>query len=112
MTRNVRLLLAARAARSVGQGITVVTFSLYLNALGYTGAAIGTVLMAGLAFGAVLTAIFGPLSDRRGRRTLLIAYEAASAAAALAAALSAAEAILITAATIGGFGRGANGSAG
>ena len=70
---NVRLLLAARAARSLGQGATVASFSLYLQALGFSGEAIGTVLMAGLLFGALLTSIIGPLSDRVSRRALLSA---------------------------------------
>ena len=112
LTRNVRLLLAARASRSLGQGVTVASFSLYLHALGYGGAAIGTILMTGLAFGALMTLIVGPLSDRRSRRELLLLYEAAAAAAAFAAMLSPDEAVLIGAATIAGFGRGANGSAG
>lgn len=109
---NVRLLLGARTARSIGQGVTVASFTLYLHALGYTGAAIGTVLMAGLTFGAILTAVVGPLSDRRGRRALLLVYEVAAAAAALAVMLTRNHAVLIAAATIAGFGRGANGAAG
>lgn len=112
LPRNVRLLLAARTARSVGQGVTVASFSLYLHALGYSGAAIGTVLMAGLLFGALMTLIVGPLSDRRGRRGLLLGYETAAALAALAAMLSRTEWVLIAAATVAGFGRGANGAAG
>ena len=109
---NVRLLLGARLSRSVGQGVTVASFSLYLHALGYTGGAIGAVLMAGLAFGAMLTAVVGPVSDRRGRRGLLLGYELAAALAALAAMLLPNETVLIAAATIAGFGRGANGAAG
>jgi len=109
---NVRLLLGARAARSIGQGVTVASFALYLHALGYSGAAIGTVLMAGLSFGAVLTAVVGPLSDRRSRRGLLLVYELSAAIAALAVMLTRDHAVLITAATIAGFGRGANGAAG
>ncbi len=112
LPRNVRWLIAARTTRSVGQGVTVVSFSLYLDALGYSGAAIGVVLMAGLLFGALLTLIVGPLSDRRGRRGLLLAYECSAAAASLAAILSPEEGVLIAAATIAGFGRGANGAAG
>lgn len=112
MTRTVRLLLASRGARSLGQGVTVVSFSLYLRGLGYGGGAIGMVLMAGLLFGALLTAIVGPLSDRRGRRHLLLVYEAAAATAALAAAFSSNEIVLVVAATVAGFGRGANGAAG
>lgn len=112
LPHNVRCLLSARAARSVGQGATVASFTLYLHALGFTGAAIGLVLMAGLAFGAVLTLIFGPLSDRVSRRRLLILYELSAAGAALAAIVSPNEAVLIAAATLAGFGRGASGAAG
>lgn len=109
---NVRLLQYARLARSIGQGITVVSFSLYLHVLGYGGAAIGAVLMAGLTFGAALTAVIGPLSDRTSRRHLLLVYEVLAAAAALAAMLSSNDAVLIVASTVAGFGRGANGAAG
>ena len=112
LPRNVRLLMAARTARSVGQGATVASFSLYLHALHYSGAAIGTILMAGLLFGALMTLIIGPLSDRHGSRGLLLGYEVAAAIAALAAVLSHVEAVLIVAATVAGFGRGANGAAG
>lgn len=90
----------------------VASFTLYLQALGFSGAAIGTVLMAGLLFGALLTSIIGPLSDRVSRRALLIGYEIAAALAALAAMLAPDMAVLIVAATVAGFGRGANGAAG
>lgn len=109
---NVRRLLAARAARSLGQGATVASFSLYLQALGFSGTAIGTVLMAGLLFGALLTFIIGPLSDKVSRRALLLGYEVAAGLAALAAILAPNMAVLIVAATVAGFGRGANGAAG
>src|SRR5487761_2511188 len=109
---NVRMLLGARTARSVGQGVTVASFTLYLHALGYGGAAIGSGLVAALSFGILLALVVGPLSDRRGRRGLLLGYETAAAAAALAAIVSPNEAVLIGAATIAGFGRGANGAAG
>ena len=112
LPHNVRCLLAARATRSVGQGATVASFSLYLHALGFSGTAIGVILMAGLAFGALLTLIIGPLSDRMSRRRLLIGYELAATAAALAAILTPNQAVLIAASTLAGFGRGANGAAG
>ncbi len=112
LPHNVRCLLAARGARSLGQGATVASFSLYLHALGFSGTAIGMILMAGLAFGALLTLIIGPLSDRSSRRRLLIGYELAAAAAALAVIITPNEAVLIAASTLAGFGRGANGAAG
>jgi MFS family permease len=105
-------LLAARAARSLGQGATIASFSLYLQALGFSGAAIGAVLMAGLLFGALLTLVVGPLSDRASRRALLLGYEVAAALAALVAMLAPNLGVLIAAATVAGFGRGANGAAG
>jgi MFS family permease len=110
--RNVRLLIVSRFARSVGQGVTVASFALYLHTLGFDGVAIGAVLTAGLIFGAALTAIVGPLSDRNSRRTMLLLYEVASGVAALAVILTSSETVLIAAATIAGFGRGANGAAG
>jgi MFS family permease len=109
---NVRRLLAARAARSLGQGATIASFTLYLQALGLSGAAIGTVLMAGLLFGALLTSIIGPVSDRVSRRGLLMGYEVVAALAALTAMLAPNLRVLIAAATVAGFGRGANGAAG
>ena len=112
LPRNVRRLLAARAARSLGQGATVASFSLYLRALGFSGTAIGTVLMSALIFSAALTVVVGPLSDRHSRRALLIGYEIAAALAALAAVVSTSSAVLVVAATVGAFGRGANGAAG
>ena len=90
----------------------VASFTLYLQALGFSGTAIGTVLMAGLLFGATLTIIIGPLSDRTSRRALLLGYEIAAGLAALAAMLAPNLAVLIVAGVVGGFGRGANGAAG
>jgi MFS family permease len=105
-------LMAARAARSVGQGALVAAFTLYLHALGWSAPEIGATLSAALVVGAVLTLTVGPLSDRRGRRSFLLVYEALQAAAALFALATAWPPALVGAAIVGGFGRGANGSAG
>jgi len=105
-------LMAARAARSVGQGALVAAFALYLHALGWPAPAIGATLSAALVVGGVLTITVGPLSDRLGRRRFLLAYELLQAAAALVALLTAWPPALVLAAIAGGFGRGANGSAG
>lgn len=108
----VRRLIIARGARSVGQGALVVAFALYLRALGWSATAIGATLTAALVGGAALTLVIGPWSDRRGRRTFLLWYEVLQVAAALLAMLTAWPPALIAGAMIGGFGRGANGSAG
>ncbi len=104
--------MAARAARSLGQGALVAAFALYLHALGWSAPEIGATLSAALVVGAVLTLTVGPLSDRRGRRRFLLAYELLQAGAALLALATAWPPALVLAAIAGGFGRGANGSAG
>jgi len=112
LPRNVRLLIGMRAARSFGQGAMVAAFALYLHALGWSGAVIGTVLMGALLVGSALTMVVGPLSDRGGRRGFLLGYELLQVAAAVTAMAATAPWLLITAAILGGFGRGANGAAG
>ncbi|HOL37483.1 MAG TPA: MFS transporter, partial [Rubrivivax sp.] len=77
--------MAARAARSVGQGALVAAFALYLHALGWSAPAIGATLSGALVVGAALTLAVGPLGDRLGRRRFLLGYEVLQAAAALAA---------------------------
>ena len=112
LPRNVRLLIGMRAARSFGQGAMVAAFALYLHALGWSAPAIGAVLMAALLVGSALSMVVGPLSDRRGPRGFLLGYEAVQAVAALVALFTTVPWLLAAAAIAGGFGRGANGSAG
>lgn len=112
LSPTARLLMACRAVRSIGQGALVVDFALYLRALDWNAAEMGLIYMGGLLFGAALTALSGPLSDRVGRKPFLLGYEIAQVIAAIAALVSAAPAPLIAAAVIGGYGRGANGAAG
>ena len=52
LSRTARLLILCRAARSVGQGALIVDFALYLHALGWSAAQMGTVYMSGLVLGA------------------------------------------------------------
>jgi MFS family permease len=112
LPRNIRLLIGMRAARSLGQGAMVTAFTLYLHALGWSATAIGAVLMGAMLVGSALTIAVGPLSDRGGRRLFLIGYDVLQVAAAITAMLTTTPWLLIAAAVIGGFGRGANGSAG
>ena len=109
---TVRRLMAARAARSLGQGALFAAFTLYLRVLGWSAPAIGATLSATLLLGAALTMVFGPASDRLGRKRFLLIYEALQAAAALLACITAWPPLLVLAAIVGGFGRGAGGSAG
>jgi MFS family permease len=111
-TRTIRLLLATRFVRSIGQGALAVDFALYLRALDWSAVGITAVLSVALLVGVGLTLFAGPFSDRHGRRRFLLGYESAQALAGLAALLSSQPVILIAAAMVGGFGRGGNGAAG
>lgn len=105
-------IIAARAARSVGQGALVVDFALYLHALHWSAVAIGGLYSASLLLGALATLIVGPASDRLGAKGFLLAYEAVQMLAAGIALLTTAKVWLSLAAVLGAFGRGANGGAG
>jgi MFS family permease len=107
-----RRLLLTRALRSIGQGVLVVDWALYLNALGWSGVAIGAVLSGSGLFGAMLSLLVGLISDRLRRKPFLLVYEAVSLFSSIAALLTAQPAILVSAAIASGFGRGANGAAG
>ena len=112
LTPLIRRLMTVRLLRSLAQGTLVVDFALYLQALGWSGTAIGLVLAgAGLA-NTAFAIVVGPLSDRIGRRRLLVAYQGLALVTAATALITAAPLLLAPAAILGGFGRGANGTAG
>jgi MFS family permease len=104
--------MAARVARSVGQGALVVDFALYLHALHWSAIHIGGLYSVSLLVGALATLIVGPLSDRFGAKRFLLGYEAVQIGAAIIALSTAQPLWLSLAAILGAFGRGANGGAG
>jgi len=107
-----RLLIACRIARSIGQGALVTDFALYLGALHWDAVQMGAVWMGGLILGAGLTMLAGPASDSVGRKPFLLAYEVSQLLAAGLALATAQPGLLVTAAVLGAYGRGANGAAG
>ncbi|HEV7165004.1 MAG TPA: MFS transporter [Gammaproteobacteria bacterium] len=107
-----RRLLLARSVRSVAQGAMVVDISLYLNALHWSGLAIGLTLSGAGMCAAVLSLGIGLLSDRLRRRPFLIWNELFTVVCGLMPLLSASQAVLLAAIVLGGFGRGMNGTAG
>ncbi len=111
-TRSRRRLILTRALRSTGQGVLVVDFPLYLDALGWSGVEIGALFTGIIITQAALTLFVGPLSDRYGRRTFLLAYDTLLVGCAALALATPAGWALILAALGGGFGRGMNGGAG
>ncbi len=71
-TGNMPWLLAMRAIRSFSQAILVVAVPLYVSAAGYSTLQIGYMLSIALAGSTGMTLLVGVLSDRYGRKPLLI----------------------------------------
>lgn len=107
-----RRLMMARGLRSVGQGALVVDLALYLNALHWSGIAIGAVLTGAGLFGAALSLLVGRTSDQLRRKPFLLTYEVVSLLCSFVALFTAQPWLLGGAIVLAGFGRGANGAAG
>lgn len=112
LPRFVRLLNAARFARSVGQGVLSADFALYLRSLHWSGAEIGSLFAAALLVSTLFTVAAAVPSDRLGRRPFILAYDGVYVLSCLAAIASHSAAVLTAAALLSGFGRGANGVVG
>src|SRR5881409_912390 len=76
VSRDARLILTAAAIRATIVGFVGVTIAIYLAEIGFSTAAIGVVLGAGLSGGALGTVIAGFKGDALGRRRFLIASAA------------------------------------
>jgi MFS family permease len=110
--RHIRLLNIARLARSVPQGMLAADFLLYLRSLGWSGAAIGSLLTAAVVFSICVTIVGSIASDVYGRKAFLLGYDALFAVACVCATLSTSTVVLAFCAIFVGFGRGSNGTAG
>lgn len=72
MQRDVVVLMASRGVRAFAFSYLGVVFAIYLSQLGYSTVTIGLVISTASASGAVLTALWGFLSDRFGRKKILM----------------------------------------
>jgi MFS family permease len=70
--RDVIILMASRGVRAFAFSYLSVVFTIYLAQLGYSTITIGLVVSTAYASGAVLTALWGFLSDRYGRKNILM----------------------------------------
>ena len=70
--RDVAVLMASRGVRAFAFSYLSVIFAIYLSQLGYSTVTVGLVISTAYASGAVLTALWGYLSDRFGRKKILI----------------------------------------
>ena len=72
LQRDVLVLTASRGIRAFAFSYLNIIFAIYLNQLGYSTMTVGLVISTAFASGAVLTAVWGFLSDRYGRKKILI----------------------------------------
>jgi MFS family permease len=70
--RDAKLLMASRGIRAFAFSYLNVIFAIYLDRLGYSTVTIGVVFTVAYLSGALLTAVWGYLSDRYGRRNILM----------------------------------------
>ena len=70
--RDAKLLMASRGIRAFAFSYLNVVFAIYLDRIGYTPVMIGMIFTVAYLSGALLTALWGYLSDRVGRRKILM----------------------------------------
>jgi MFS family permease len=70
--RDAKLLMLARGIRAFAFSYLNVVFAIYLDRLGYSTVTIGIIFTVAYLSGALLTAVWGYLSDRYGRREILM----------------------------------------
>jgi len=69
---DAKLLMASRGIRAFAFSYLNVVFAIYLDRLGYSTVTVGVVFSVAYISSALLTAVWGYLSDRFGRRTILM----------------------------------------
>jgi MFS family permease len=70
--RDAKLLMAARGIRAFAFSYLNVVFAIYLDSLGYSTVGVGVIFTVAYLSSALLTALWGYLSDRVGRRKILM----------------------------------------
>jgi MFS family permease len=101
VSRDARLLFAARAVRMFGYGSLAVILVLYLAAAGYDGGAIGLLLSLTLVGDTFVSLWLTTHADRIGRRRTLLIGAALMVAAGVVFASQTAFVVLLIAATLG-----------
>lgn len=113
LNRNLICLFAGRGLRSASQAYLVIVVPLYLATLGYDAMHIGVMFAIVAMASAVMAALTGIMSDRFGRKTMLIVISLMTAAGGAVFAFSTSFVVLTVAAALGTIGRGGGaGSAG
>jgi MFS family permease len=72
LQRDAAILMISRGVRAFAFSYLGVVFTIYLSQLGYATVTIGVIITTAYTASAVLTAVWGFLSDRYGRKNILI----------------------------------------
>ena len=72
LQRDAKILMISRGIRAFAFSYSNVVFAIYLDRLGYTPVMIGVIFTIAYLSAAVLTAVWGYLSDRGGRRKIVM----------------------------------------
>lgn len=72
LERDAVILMTSRGVRAFAFSYLGVVFTIYLSQLGYSTVTIGVIITTAYTSAAVLTAVWGFLSDRYGRKNILI----------------------------------------
>ena len=72
LERDAVILMTSRGVRAFAFSYLGVVFTIYLSQLGYSTVTIGVIVTTAYTSAAVLTAVWGFLSDRYGRKNILI----------------------------------------
>jgi MFS family permease len=112
LSRDLVLLFGGRGLRSLTQAYLAIIVPLYLARLGFSAEQLGIVFTAAAVASALLAAAVGFLSDRFGRKTLLIVIALLTVGGGLIFALSGNFVLLVLAAALGTIGRGGGAGSG
>lgn len=112
LQRDAAILMVSRGVRAFAFSYLGVIFTIYLSQLGYSTVTIGFVVTTAYASAAVLTAVWGYLSDRYGRKNILVLLAALTIVANLIYLFSSHLIFIIAAVVIANVGAGGSGAGG
>lgn len=112
LTRDMRLLLAARISMSVARALAGIIVPIYLVVIGFNALELGLLFVAVGIVSAILSSLSGVLADRIGRKPLIVVLPWLTAISALIFIFSHTVALLFLFAALGSFGRGAGAGTG
>jgi len=112
MSRDVTLLLTARATMSTGRALAGVVLPVYLATIGFNGAHIGLLFGIMSIASAGIAILVGLLADRFGRKLFVIVIPLVTAVAALVVGFTQATFLIYLFSILGTLGEGSGAGAG